>query len=33
VALGWRLLEHRAADPGWGRVPGEVILLEKPGEP
>jgi SAM-dependent methyltransferase len=30
VALGWRLTEHRAADPGWGRVPGEVLVLEKP---
>lgn len=31
VALGWRLVEHRAADPGWGRVPGELIVLEKEG--
>jgi SAM-dependent methyltransferase len=31
VARGWRLVEHRAADPGWGRVPGELIVLEKPG--
>jgi SAM-dependent methyltransferase len=30
VPLGWRLVEHRAADPGWGRVPGELIVLEKP---
>jgi SAM-dependent methyltransferase len=29
VALGWRLLTRRPADPGWGRVPGELIVLEK----
>ena len=33
VALGWRLLTHRPADPGWGRVPGELIVLEKPTVP
>jgi SAM-dependent methyltransferase len=31
VALGWQLVDHRPADPGWGRVPGELIVLEKPG--
>ena len=29
VARGWRLVDHRPADPGWGRVPGELIVLEK----
>jgi SAM-dependent methyltransferase len=29
VALGWRLVTRRPADPGWGRVPGELIVLEK----
>jgi SAM-dependent methyltransferase len=31
VARGWRLVDHRPADPGWGRVPGELIVLEKGG--
>jgi SAM-dependent methyltransferase len=29
LARGWRLVDHRPADPGWGRVPGELIVLEK----
>jgi SAM-dependent methyltransferase len=33
LARGWQLVDHRPADPGWGRVPGELIVLEKVGGP
>jgi SAM-dependent methyltransferase len=29
LALGWRLREHRPASPGWGRLPGELFVLER----
>jgi SAM-dependent methyltransferase len=28
-ALGWTVREHRPADPGWGKAPGELIVLER----
>jgi SAM-dependent methyltransferase len=27
TALGWRVLEHRPAEPAWGKTPGELIVL------
>jgi SAM-dependent methyltransferase len=31
VRVGWRIAEHRRANPAWGRTPGELLMLEKPG--
>jgi SAM-dependent methyltransferase len=28
-ALGWTIREHRPAEPGWGKAPGELIVLAR----
>jgi SAM-dependent methyltransferase len=28
-ALGWTVREHRPAEPGWGKAPGELIVLAR----